>query len=346
MSTAKLADEDAAWVARIRAGNDTNSATGDIDAANTVEPDDEEARGEASGLDGASWPEPFGGDATGDRPMVDLDDDRECSGNPADPDDKPAARRRFNPWVAAGFGAVAVVATVVTFAAGAITSHDDPAPPAPPSVVARPPQPPAPASTSPAVTDEPLRFTATSDCDRLPGSTPAQLLADPQAKAPWICASSAAGEVLHIYLDRPEIITAVSIVPGAVNKTSTTDQGDPWPLHRVVTRLQWQFNDTANTIKPQKTGNVHGEAVQAVPSVLASEITIIIQETSRPPLVAAPTSTTSAPSGDGILGPILGGPSGGDASTAPVLPGQPDRPDPSDGTFAITSIKVIGHQVK
>lgn len=336
MSAAKLADEDAAWVARIRAGNDSGAA-GDADTASTVEPDDVAPTGiEAPPLDG---------DATAEPPFVDLDDDGEHSGDPADSGDKPAARRRFNPWVAAGFGAAAVAATVVTFAAGAITSHDDPAPPAPPSAVARPPQPPAPASNPPAVTDEPLHFTATSDCDRLPGSSPAQLLADPQAKAPWICASSAAGEVLHIYLDRPYIITAVSIVPGAVNKTNTTDQGDPWPLHRVVTRLQWQFNDTANTIKPQKTGNVHGEAVQPVPSVLASEITIIIQETSRPPLLAAPT-TSAAPSGDGILGPILGGPSGGDVPSAPVLPGQPDRPDPSDGTFAISSIKVIGHQVK
>lgn len=343
MSAAKLADEDAAWVARIRAGNDTGAAD-DADATNTVEPD--ECRAEPSDHEDDGWPDPAGGDATGDQPVVDLDDDGEHSCDPADSDTKPAARRRFNPWVAAGFGAAAVAATVVTFAAGALTSHENPAPPAPPSVVARPPQPPAPASNPPAVTDEPLRFTATSDCDRLPGSSQAQLLADPQAKAPWICASSAAGEVLHIYLDRPYIITAVSIVPGAVNKTNTTDQGDPWPLHRVVTRLQWQFNDTANTIKPQKTGNVHGEAVQAVPSVLASEITVIIQETSRPPLVAAPTSTTAAPSGDGILGPILGGPSGGDAPSAPVLPGQPDRPDPSDGTFAISSIKVIGHQVK
>lgn len=345
MSTAKLADEDAAWVARIRAGGGAGSVD-DADAANTVEPDDEDLAADPSGLDATAWPEALGADETGDRSVVDLDDDGGPSGDPAASGAKPATRRRFNPWVAAGFGAAAVVATIVTFAAGAITSHDDPAPPAPPSVVARPPQPPAPASNPPAVTDEPLRFTATSDCDRLPGSSPAQLLADPQAKAPWICASPAAGEVLHIYLDRPYIITAVSIVPGAVNKTNTTDQGDPWPLHRVVTRLQWQFNDTANTIKPQKTGNVHGEAVQAVPSVLASEITIIIQETSRPPLMAAPTSTTAAPSGDGILGPILGGPSGGDVPTAPVLPGQPDRPDPSDGTFAISSIKVIGHQVK
>jgi len=250
--------------------------------------------------------------------------------------------------VAAGFVGTAVLATVVTLIAGSLASRDEPAPPPTPTSHARAPLPPPPPSVPPAAVDGPLRFTATSDCDRLPGSTSAQLLADPQSSVPWICASQIPGQVLKIYLDQPYIITAVSIVPGAVNKTNPTDDGDAWLRHRVVTRLQWQFNDRANTIKSQKTGDVHGEAVEPIPNTLASEITVIIQETSRPPKVAAPTTTpTPAPGSDGILGPILGsnGPQQDPADEAPLLPGQVERPDPSDGTFAVSSIQIMGHKV-
>jgi hypothetical protein len=263
-------------------------------------------------------------------------------------DDPPADSRaasslpRFTPWVAVTFGAAAVLATVVTVGAGVLTSRD-PRPPQPPphtSTAARPLEPVPPTATTRATTDAPIPFTASADCP--PGSTAAQSLADPQARTPWICARSVDGQVLTIDLGRAYVITAVSIVPGAVNKAGSDDQGDPWLQHRVVSRVQWQFNDTDKTIKTQNTGNVHGEAVLPVPDVLASAITVIIQETSRPPMVA-PTTSEEPGRQDSILAPILGAPPSPDRQS-PQLPGQPQPRDPSDGTFAVSSIKIIGHK--
>lgn len=270
--------------------------------------------------------------------VVDLD-------SPSDepPADKaPSPSPRFTPWVAVTFGAAAVLATVVTVGAGVLTSRD-PRPPQPPphtKTAARPPAPVPTTSNTPEPSDAPIPFTASADCP--PGSTAAQSLADPQARAPWICARPVDGQVLSIDLGHAYVITAVSIVPGAVNKTGSDDQADPWLQHRVVSRVQWQFNDTDKTIKAQNTGNVHGEAVMPVPNLLASAITVIIQETSRPPVVA-PTTTSAPGREDSILAPILGAPLPPDQQS-PQLPGQPQPDNPSDSTFAVSSIKIIGHK--
>jgi hypothetical protein len=71
---------------------------------------------------------------------------------------------------------------------------------------------------------------------------------------------------------------------------------------------------------------------------------VIVQETSRPPAIA-PTSTAGAPppAGPSILGDILGG-NQGSAPPTPVLPGAEPSRDPADGTFAVSSIKIIGHK--
>ncbi len=273
--------------------------------------------------------------------IVNLDAD------PTDPSSSPTIvggdaatppARRFTPWVAAVFAAVAITATAATAGAAALSSRDPAPAAARPSMTARlPARAPAPSPLD-QNTDTPIPFTASADCP--PGSTAAQSVADPQARTPWICARTVDGQVLHIDLGRAYIITAVSIVPGAVNTAGGEDQGDPWLQHRVVTRIQWQFNDTDKTVRTQNTGNVRGEAVQAMPNVLASSITVIIQQTSQPPATAP---TTTSPPGDSVLDPILGATPTTDAQPA-QLPGQPLPADPSDGTFAVTAIKVIGHR--
>ena len=154
--------------------------------------------------------------------------------------------------------------------------------------------------------------------------------------------------MLEIDLGRTFVITAVSIVPGAVIKTNASpDQPDPWLQHRVVTRVQWQFNDTDRTVKNQNTGNVRGEAVESIrPGIVASKITVIVQETSRPPAIA-PTGTASPPppgGGPSILGDILGGNQNPAQAPVPVMPGADGSRDPADGTFAVSSIKIIGHK--
>jgi hypothetical protein len=274
-----------------------------------------------------------------DEHAVDLD---AAAGSEAIPDTD-ARPRRFTPWVLAAFGAAAVVATVITLvvtmanSANTESTTTSSAPVPPRTVEVAPPSPP------PNV-DGPLPFTASSDCP--PGSTAAQSVADPNSTTPWVCVRSVDGQVLEIDLGRTFVITAVSLVPGAIIKTDTSpDQPDPWLQHRVVTRVQWQFNDTDRTVKNQSTGNVRGEAVEPIrPGVLASKITVIVQETSRPPAIA-PTSTAGAPppAGPSILGDILGG-NQGSAPPTPVLPGAEPSRDPADGTFAVSSIKIIGHK--
>lgn len=273
-------------------------------------------------------------------PVVELDN------TPAEPDARShdGPQRRFNPRVLAAFGATAVIGTVITLV---VTLANSPSP-EPPRTTAAPVAPRvvdiAPPSAPPN-TDGPLPFTASSDCP--PGSTSAQSVADPKATTAWVCVRSVDGQVLEIDLGRTFVITAVSIVPGAVNKTDIgPDQPDPWLQHRVVTRVQWQFNDTDRTVKNQSTGNVRGEAVESLrPGVLASKITVIIQETSRPPAIAP--SGTAAPPAPGarpsILGDILGGDQG-EPAPPPVLPGGTTSRDPADGTFAVSSIKIIGHE--
>ena len=114
----------------------------------------------------------------------------------------------------------------------------------------------------------------------------------------------------------------------------------------MVTRVQWIFNDDAATLVTQQTGNVRGEAVQAIPhrGVLASKITAIILETSRAPADSGPTTTAAAP--DGLLDTILGPPPAPPGGTpAPPLPdataAQAD--DRADNTFAVPCVKILGH---
>lgn len=274
--------------------------------------------------------------------VVDLDSTSSDAAAIASQDSSP---RRYTPWVVAALGAAAVLGTIITLV---VTMANSPnvelskpasAPVAPRVVEAAPPSPPP-------NTDGPLPFTASSDCP--PGSTSAQSVADPSSTTPWVCVRSVDGQVLEIDLGRTFVITAVSIVPGAVNKTEVSpDQPDPWLQHRVVTRVQWQFNDTDRTVKNQNTGNVRGEAVESIrPGVLASKITLIIQETSRPPAIA-PTDSPAAPppsAGPSILGDILGGNQGDAPPPVPVFPGGSTPRDPADGTFAVSSIKIIGHK--
>lgn len=267
--------------------------------------------------------------------IVDLDTDPAHTTTTEDPQPN---RRRFTPWVAALFGAAALIATATTAGAAALTSRDpDRAPAAKPALTAHPAAPAPPPTENARNNDAPIPFAASADCP--PGSTAAQSIADSHATTPWICARSVDGQVLHIDLGRAYVITAVSIVPGAVDTAAGDGQGDPWLRHRVVTRVQWQFNDVDKTVRNQNTGDVRGEAVQAIPDVLASAITVIIQQTSRPPATAPITTPPGAK--DGVLGAILG------ATPDPQpaqLPGEPPPPDPSDGTFAVTAVKVIGHR--
>ena len=64
---------------------------------------------------------------------------------------------------------------------------------------------------------------------------------------------------------------------------------DEWLQHRVVSRVQYIFNDTDRTVLTQDTGNAHGPVTTPLPhKVLASRVTVVILQTARPPASPLP----------------------------------------------------------
>ncbi|MDO2354336.1 MULTISPECIES: hypothetical protein [Mycobacterium avium complex (MAC)] len=261
---------------------------------------------------------------------------------------------RYNKRIAAGFaGATAVATVVVTGALLAMrsTPHTtDPDHPAQPntrlSVVAAPP------STTPTADnqDSAIPYTATSvGC--LPGSTAAQSVAGPDSTQAWVCVTGGnVGQYLVLNLGRSMVVTAVSITPGWVGADASG--ADQWHQHRVLTRVQWSFNDTPPTVVPQETGSVHGEATKPMPArgVLASRIILLVQETGRAPADTTPTTTPAPGGGGGLIGEVLGPPAApaeptptSSSAALPGLPADQAHTDPADNTFAVSSIKIFGH---
>jgi hypothetical protein len=203
---------------------------------------------------------------------------------------------------------------------------------------------PTPVAAEAAGADRPLRFTASANCPA--GSTSAQTLDGTDPTNAFVCVRNLVdGQVVHLDLAKTYVITAISLTPGWVGKDSSGQS--QWAQHRVVTRAQYAFNDTDRTMIMQDTGNVHGDAVQPVKHVLASKITMLILQTSRPP---AETTTPPVPGpGLGPLGGGLFGTPGSSATPTPALPpmaGPGMRPmtDAVDATFAISTLKIIGHE--
>ena len=153
-------------------------------------------------------------------------------------------------------------------------------------------------------------------------------------------------------------VTAISITPGWIG--ADNNGIDQWLAHRIITRVQWiLINGEDRTPVLQDTNNIHGDALQPMPSrgndqgVLASRIEMIVLQTSRPPLdVPNPTGTGTAPPGGGMIDSVLGAPLGPaapqndgspEAFDNTLLPPNGDDTDPVDNTFAVSAIKVLGH---
>lgn len=277
-------------------------------------------------------------------------------------DEKTNTPARFSKPMVIGFVAatvavaVAVSAAMVAMKPSRTVVSDQASASAPQVAVVAAPAPSTPAAPNTGL-DGPIPFQASADCP--PGSTAAQAVAGTTPNRAWVCVRDGAdGQVLTLDLGRPMKITAISIVPGWVG---TDNAGaDQWLQHRVVTRVTWILvNGNQRTPVPQNTGNVHGEAVQQMPGdgpdrgVLASQILMIVQQTSRAPAdTPAPSPDPAAAPGGGPLPDILGAPLGAPSaappsSIPPSLGGGPGADsangDPADNTFAVSSIKVIGH---
>lgn len=279
----------------------------------------------------------------------------EPAGETAEPDN--TAPETPHPDVNAGAKETAVVlggallAAVAVIVAALVTSSDPatPTPAATPPVAVRVAPVPSSAPTPPE-SDQAIAYTASADCP--PGSTAAQALSDTTSDSAWVCVRGAAGarvdgQVLRIDLHRSYVISAVSVTPGWVAKTPGGK--DEWLGHRVVSRLQYIFNDDERTVFTQDTGNAHGPVTTALPKkIVASRVTVVILQTARPPVsplpTVGPTAADQPDFGDSMLGPDAA-PLTPDATatTDPAALGEPDS-DPVDATFAMSMLKILGHQ--
>jgi len=196
--------------------------------------------------------------------------------------------------------------------------------------------------------DEAIRFTASANCPT--GSTSAAALTDARSGAAWICVrgqlgARVDGQVLRVDLGGSYVLSAVSVTPGWVARSP--GGVDEWLQHRVVSRLQYVFDDADRTIFTQDTGGVHGPVTTALPTrVLASKVTVIVLQTARPaasPPVDPGTATTQPGFGDSVLGSFGAPPSAdGTAITEPVLASDVGD-DPVDATFAVSGLSFLGH---
>jgi hypothetical protein len=250
---------------------------------------------------------------------------------------------RSNKAVAAGFGAV-VAALTVGLSVALLVMRSGPA------TAPLPAESPTHISVAAAVNtdssagptapgqDVPIPYTASASCP--PGSTAAQSMSGADPTQAFVCVRNHLdGQVITLDMGRSVVVTAISLSPGWVGKDGSGQ--DQWTQHRVVSRVQYVFNDTATTVVTQDTGNIHGEAVVPVPhGVLASKIVLIVLQTSRAP--TEPTSTsTETPPGVPLLDDVLGAPPTLKPSTTTGAQPQPD--DAVDNTFAISSLKILGH---
>ena len=245
------------------------------------------------------------------------------------------------------------VACAVAVTAAVLMTFRDTAPapqtsaPTPVLVAAPPPQP---ASAPAAESDQAIPYTASANCPT--GSTSAQALTDATGDSAWVCVrglqgATVDGQVLHVDFGRSYVLSAVSVTPGWVAKAPGGK--DEWLQHRVVSRLQYMFNDTDRTIVTQDTANTRGPVTTALAKkVMASAVTVVILQTSRPPSSPPPTVEPDAIGlpgfGDSMLGPD-GAPLSSDATsiTDPLASGAQDG-DPVDATFAMSELKFLGHE--
>lgn len=280
---------------------------------------------------------------------VDLDAPDDTVATQAD--DVNTGSRKVGALFAAG-----VVATAAVITTTLVVARDQPAPPAaahPPSTAAAAaPAAPNPAASAPGDQDQAVPYTASADCP--PGSTSAQALTDTTTDSAWVCvrgpvAARVDGQVLRADFGRTYAVSAVSVTPGWVAKTPGGK--DEWLQHRVVSRLQYVFNDDARTVFTQDTGNAHGPVTVALPHpVLASRVTVTVLATARPPVSPLPQSDAASPPAPGFPGSVLGEggapvrPSGEFVDTGSMGLGSDEASDPVDATFAVSALTFFGHR--
>lgn len=273
-------------------------------------------------------PEPVDLDADGDTELGD-----EQVAKPVSP------RAKFIGLAVAG-AVVVLAASALFYAGGCEPGTTVSREVADPVATGKPAAPSGPATPSPQ-TDRPLPYTADASGSCPAGSTSAQTMDGADPRNAFVCARGGLdGQVITIELPKTYVVTAIVLTPGWVGKDASG--AEQWPQHRVLSTVQYTFNDSDGTLITQETQNVHGEATIAVKRVMASRITMLIRQTARPP--AQPPSTAPTPAGglDSILGDAA--PSVAPLPQAPIFGQSPTDTDPADATFAVSRLKIIGHE--
>lgn len=281
---------------------------------------------------------------TSDREPVDLDTSSAVADKPHRFDHKVA-------WRFGGLVAAFVIATLVT----AVLFYWPDARSTPagggsfgePQAVAVAKPAPTPRGGAPTGADRPLPYTADALGSCAAGSTPAQTMSGNDPRNAFKCVRGGGdGQTISIDLGHTYVITAISLTPGWVGKDASGVS--QWSQHRVVTLVQYMFDHDPTSLVTQDTKNVHGEAVQPIQHRVASTIQILIRQTSRPP--AEPPQPSAAPApGPGGLVPLFSDGAGPTPTPAPSLDpvsglATDANSDPVDATFAISSLKILGHE--
>jgi hypothetical protein len=323
-----MADVEEAWAADMLYGCEPSSAP---PTETLVVNEGEKPRGAAES-----------GAAAATEDSVQLDAERQPDES-APPDVNAGAKKTAVVLGAALLGAVAVIVTaLVTFSDTATAPSPRPTPSAAASAGAVPTT-----ALKHADQDRVIAYTASANCPA--GSTSAQSLTDTTSDSAWVCVrgtqgAAVDGQVLRVDLGSSHVLSAVSITPGWVAKTPGGK--DEWLQHRVVNRLQYIFDDTDRTIFTQDTGNTHGPVTTPLPhKVLASRVTVVILRTARPPASPLPNVTEPALPGfsDSVLGPD-GAPLPADSTAVTDPVPLEESTDPVDATFAISTLKFLGHE--
>lgn len=262
--------------------------------------------------------------------------------------------RRFDHKVAWRFGGLVTASVITTLLAAVVFYWPDSGSVPPSEVSLGEPQAVAVAKATPSQTggsasgvDRPLPYIADAQGSCAPGSTSAQTMSGSDPRNAFKCVRGGGdGQSILIDLGRTYVISAISITPGWVGKDASGVS--QWSQYRVVTLVQYMFDSDPTSLVIQDTKNVHGEAVQPIKHQLASKIQILIRQTSRPPAEPVQPSVTSAP-GAGAVTPIFGDvmPSVANApSPMDPLTGQiaGSNTDPVDASFAISNLKILGHE--
>ncbi len=271
------------------------------------------------------------------------------AGGPADGDTAEPPNDRAKGWAAA----LVVTTALASLLAAAImvtTSEDDPSTSpkgqvVPALAVGAPTVQPTPL---PEAGDEIIPYMATAQgCYE--GSTAPGALQETDTESAWECVrgfgaagGGTNGQLLTIKLgnemtgQRWYLVSKIEITPGWVPKV----QGgrDEWAQHRVPTRVRFVFNDSTDPQRPPTHWDVDTRGTRGpigyrgAKPVLASEITMVVLETQRPPTDDRPTDATSPPNAP--LYPEL---------TPPDEPAEdPKNPTAVDATFAISLLQIEG----